>query len=196
MLLQEKKTPKTRIVFNRNEILWGVDFLSQKHFVQSVLAVMDKPSKITGEQLVPGKEILIAAKCNRSLGLQIAAAFCILQVPYGRSIHKAAHGICIFYRTSAFMGIITLAIYRRVCLHMFKFYVKSSLTVSNRCGWLNISICHQTHHHNQKVISLTCLSTGLLWTIGVLAFCSVPTVTVTSGLCLEMWVCILPVTCI
>lgn len=99
---------KARIVFNRNEILWSVDFLSQKHFVQSVLAVMDQPSKITGEeQLVPGKEILIAAKCNRSLGLQIAAAFCILQVPYGRSIHKAAHGICIFYRTSAFMGIIT-----------------------------------------------------------------------------------------
>lgn len=135
----------TRTVFNRKELFWGVDFLSQKRFVQSVLAVMDKPSKIKGEeQLVPGKEMLIAAKCNRSLGLQIAAVFCILEVPYRRSIQKAAHGTCVFYRTSAFMGIITLSIYCRVCLHMFKFYGKSSLTVSSRCGWVRISICHQT----------------------------------------------------
>lgn len=97
-----------------------------------MLADMNKPFLLSGEQLLmPGKEILIAAKCESISGLQIAAAFCILQVPYEKSIHKTALGISVFYRTSDFMGIGTLSssIYYRVCLQMFELYGKCSLTV-------------------------------------------------------------------
>lgn len=133
-------------------------FLSKK-VLQLMLADMNKPFLLSGEQLLmPGKEILIAAKCESISGVQIAAAFCILQVPYGKSIHKTALGISVFYRTSDFMGIGTLSssIYYRVCLQMFELYGKCSLTVKAGFScvvWASISICRPNPNSTQQWMS-------------------------------------------
>lgn len=118
-----------------------------------------------GRSAVDARQTYNCSKKGENFRFQIAAAFCILQVPYGKNMHKTV----LWHLHILQNFLLYLLAFVFVCLWVFKLYDNYSLTVRVRYSclvWASTCICGPNLViTDQSVISVSSSCTGMFSTI-------------------------------